>query len=253
MNNQIEHGWKYWAILAVVVFVAVSLGNNKNEFNSTNTIAVQGTGEVYAIQDTVMLSFSVTKTARDVKVAQKDVDDVVSQIIKAVKDLGVEDKNIKTVSYSVYPHYVNEASPCPYGAYCPSVSKADGFDASQTVEIKMHDLDKSGELISEIGRFNPTNLSGLQFVIEDDKAVLREARQKAIADAKLKAKQLSKDLGVRLGKIVSFDEGGRGYPMPVYMKAEALGMGGADSSSVSSLPTGQNKIISNVTVVYEIR
>ncbi len=253
-QNNLNQNWKYWVILALIVFAVTSFGKDDEKFDGTKTIAVQGTGETYAIQDTVMLSFTVTKIAKDVKVAQKDMNDVITQILKAVKDLGVEEKNIKTTNYSVYPHYVNEAVPCPLGSYCPTNSKTDGFEASQTIEIKMHDLDKSGELVSEIGKFNPTSVSGLQFVVEDDKAVLREARQKAITDAKTKAKELAKDLGVRLGRVVSFDEGGRGYPMPVYMKAEAgMGMGGDSQSLPTVIPTGQNKITSYVTIVYEIK
>lgn len=252
-TNSQNHSWKYWAVLAVVVFIAVSIAQ-KDSYGNDNiqTIAVQGTGDAYAIQDTVELSFTVTKTAKDVKTAQNDMNETVSQIIKAVKDLGAEDKNIKTISYNVYPHYIQVGGPCPLNSYCPTQSKAEGFDASQTIEIKMRDLSKSGDLVTAIGKFNPTNVSGLQFVVEDDQAVLREARQKAIADAKTKAKELAKDLGVRLGKIVSFDEAGRGYPMPVYMKAESMGIGG-DKGSAPTIPTGQNKVTSNVTIVYEIK
>ncbi|MFZ3020439.1 MAG: SIMPL domain-containing protein [Minisyncoccia bacterium] len=255
INNHV-HSWKFWAIIALIVFAVASFGRNDGRGNDgTKTIAVQGTGDVYVIQDTVELSFTVTKKASDVKKAQADMNDVTAQIIKAVKGLGVEDKNIKTTSYSVYPHYSQEVMPCPVGSYCPTSSKVDGFEASQTVEVKMHDLAKSGDLVAEIGKFNPTNISGLSFVVEDDKAVLREARQKAIEDAKTKAKQLAKDLGVRLGDVVSFDESGRNYPVPVYMKAGAVvGMGGdMMSESAPSIPAGQNKITSNVTIVYEIK
>ena len=65
-------------------------------------------------------------------------------------------------------------------------------------------------------------------------------------------KKLSKDLGVHLIRIVSFSENGN-YPMPLFAKGMM-----ADSVTVSSapapeLPTGENKITSNVTITYEIR
>jgi len=252
-NNKM-HSWKYWALFALIVFAVVSIAQRDDSRGNdgTKTITVTGTGDTYAIQDTAEVSFTVTKTAKDVKVAQSEMNDVVAQILKAVKDLGVEDKNVKTISYNVYPHYTNVAVPCPVGSYCPTNSKVDGFDASQTIEIKMHDLAKSGDLVSAIGKFNPTNISGLNFVVEDDQAVLQEARQKAITDAKSKAKELAKELGVHLGKVVSFDENGGGRPVP--MMYAKVGMGGMDSASVpASIPTGQNKITSNVTIVYEIR
>ncbi len=254
MDQDSNRGWKYWVILALVVFAVTNIVGGKEDVDATKTIAVQGIGETYVIQDTAMLSFTVTKTAKDVKVAQDEMNKVVADIVKAVKDLGVEEKNIKTTSYSVYPHYTNEPMPCPYG-YCGSSSKTDGFDASQTIEIKTHELEKSGDLISAIGKFNPTNISGIQFVVEDDEAVLREARKSAIEDAKKKAKELAKDLDVRLGKVISFDEGGgRGYPVPMYSMAKDMeyGMGGEGTVN-PVIPTGQNKVTSYVTVVYEIK
>ncbi|HEY9586034.1 MAG TPA: SIMPL domain-containing protein [Candidatus Paceibacterota bacterium] len=250
-DNFQKHSLRYWAIFALVVFAVVSFVSDRNKgIDSTKTITVRGEGIAYAIQDTAELSFSVTKKAADVKTAQNEVNDTVSNILKAVKDLGVEDKNIKTIAYNVYPHYKQVSRPCPLGSYCPIQSETDGFEASQTVEIKMRDLSKSGDLVTAIGEFNPTNISGLQFVVEDDKAVLKEARKKAIADARAKAKELAKDLGVRLGKVVSFDENGA-YPIPIYMKTEAAGGMGGDIPA--SIPTGQNKVTSNVTIVYEIR
>jgi uncharacterized protein YggE len=254
MNETQMHGWKYWLGLAVVVFIVVSMAQKGGSSNNdaVKTITVQGTGDAYAIQDTVELSFTVTKVAGDVKTAQNNMNTDVSNILKAVKDLGVQDKDIKTTAYNVYPNYTQVGGPCPANTFCPMQSKQDGFEASQTVDIKMHDLSKSGDLVTAIGKFNPTNVSGLQFVVEDDQAVMREARQNAIADAKTKAQELSKDLGVNLGKIVSFDESGGNVPGPImYARSDSMAMGAP--SVPANIPTGQNKVTSNVTIVYEIR
>ena len=69
---------------------------------------------------------------------------------------------------------------------------------------------------------------------------------------------LVKDLGVRLGKVVSFSEQGN-YPYPII-----YGRGGAYAEDMAvamptkampapDVPAGENEIISIVTVVYEIR
>ena len=80
--------------------------------------------------------------------------------------------------------------------------------------------------------------------------VQAEARDKAIADAKEKAKVLAKSLGVKLSKIISFSEGGY---QPVYYAMEAKGMGmGGDSAPVPQVPVGENRVTSNITIVYEI-
>jgi uncharacterized protein YggE len=67
-----------------------------------------------------------------------------------------------------------------------------------------------------------------------------------------KAKVLSKSLDIDLDHIVNFYDNQGGYPTPVY------GMGGYDAKAQSvsvapTLPAGENKVVSNVTLVYEIR
>ena len=77
-------------------------------------------------------------------------------------------------------------------------------------------------------------------------------RADAITKAKAQAKQLAKDLGVSLGKIVNFSESSGNYPVPMY----AYGMGGAADSTKAvspNLPTGENTYNASVSVTYEIR
>ncbi len=248
------HTWRFWVILAVVVFLVVScVGGRDGVAANRKVITVQGTGEVSTVQDTMRISFTVTRTAGDVTSAQNEMNKSVTNIINAVKELGISEKDIKTTSYSVYPHYTQVPVPCS-GLYCPLSyeSRPDGFDATQTVEIRTKDLSKSGDLVTAIGRNNPTNVSGLEFIVENDEEVKRQARQMAIEDARKKAKELAKDLGVRIKGVVSFDESsGGGYPY--FLKAEVADGRGGTGQVPPSLPTGEQKITSNVTVVYEIR
>jgi uncharacterized protein YggE len=92
----------------------------------------------------------------------------------------------------------------------------------------------------------------VQFTIDDADKLKAEAREKAINDAKVKARELRGQLGVRLGRIVSFSENTGGYPMPMYeMKGAATGMGGGGGGP--ELPTGENEITVNVSITYEIK
>ncbi|MBU1102240.1 SIMPL domain-containing protein, partial [Patescibacteria group bacterium] len=71
-----------------------------------------------------------------------------------------------------------------------------------------------------------------------------------IANAKQKAEDLAKGLGVTLGKITSFIESVSGEPMPIYAR-EGLGIGGGGGAT-PEIQTGQNEIQVNVTLSYEI-
>jgi uncharacterized protein len=98
------------------------------------------------------------------------------------------------------------------------------------------------------------NVSGLSFTIDDEDALTAEAREQAINDAEEKAEELADQLGVSLVRIVGFNEGGGGYPVQ-YARAEMTMMALDEGAvgSAPSLPVGENKISSFVTITYEIR
>ncbi|MEK7505872.1 MAG: SIMPL domain-containing protein, partial [Patescibacteria group bacterium] len=99
-----------------------------------------------------------------------------------------------------------------------------------------------------------SSASGLTFSVEDEDNLKDEARNKAIADAKDKAEKLTKALGVRLVKVVSFYEEGE---QPSYYGMDAMsakgGFEGSAPSPRASVSPGENKYSSIVNVTYEIR
>jgi hypothetical protein len=119
--------------------------------------------------------------------------------------------------------------------------------------VKVHSIDKAGSLISGVGTHGATNVSSLQLTIDNEDTYKAQAREKAIADAKSKAKKLADDLGVHLVRITSFNENSGG--VPIMYRAEASGIGGATDTNATapSIPTGQNTFDSNVNLTYEIR
>jgi uncharacterized protein YggE len=221
---------------------------------ATNTISVEGAGDVFAVPDTATFSYGVmVSNAKDVTTAQTEVNTKGNAIIAYLKGQGVDEKDIQTTDYSVNPHYEYGQSACSNG-YCPPGKQTlTGYDVNQSVTVKVRDTKKAGELLSGIGSKGATNLSGLSFTIDDQKALESEARQKAIDDAHAKAEELAKQLGVTLVRVVGFGENGRSpiYYAKTMAMDSAYGMGGA--APAPEIATGQNKITSNVSITYEIR
>ncbi len=244
-------------LLSAFLFVHVVSGlwrlpNIDRETYPQSTITATGKGEAYAIPDVGSFSFTVTETAESTEAAQKLLNEKVSSAIAAVKQMGVEEKDVKTINYNVYPKYqwseiVCVTYPCPRGE-----NKLIGYEVSQTILVKVRDLDKAGTLVDEVGAIGISNIGGIQFEVDDREKYVAEAREQAIADAKEQGKILAKQLGVRLGKVLYFNENG-GYPTPYY----AEGMGGGDITMSASMmkaeiPVGENKIESQVSITYEI-
>jgi hypothetical protein len=243
------------------LFLAVKVINAVKEYSNigrgvypSNTISVSGMGEVVAIPDVASFSFSVIEEGKDVAEAQNKSATKINSIIDSVKSMGVQEEDIKTTGYNVYPKYDYTRVVCTEFSCPPSKQILVGYEVSQTVTLKIRNTEKAGEILTKVGGLGASNISGLDFVVDDMDAIKAEARSKAIDNAKEKAKVLSKSLNVKLVGIVSFYEVD---PSDIY----ARGMGGEslDSKSVISpavipqLPTGENEYVSNVSIIYEIR
>lgn len=244
-------------LLVAAVFVAfLAVGAVRDAFSSRppmgNVITVEGTGKVTAVPDIARISFSISEDAKSVSDAQDTATNKVNAALALIKDLGVEDKDVKTTSYSVSPRY-SRAQPC-YNGVCPDYTQTIiGYTVSQTVEVKVRDTAQVGEVLTRLGNTEVSNLYGPNFAIDDPEALQAEARDAAIKNAREQAKLLAKSLGVSLVRVTGYWENQGGY-YPYETKAYGLG-GAADSISapVPQVPTGEDEVSVSVSVSYEIR
>lgn len=226
--------------------------NGSSNWQNSNVITVVGKGEINGKPDIATISFTITKEGKTVAEAQTAVAEIEGKALVALRTAGVEDKDIKTESSSFNPKYDNTPIYCV--AY-PCVQKAPkiiGYEAYETISVKVRKLDTTGTIIEELGKTGVNNLYGPNFAIDDEEGLKAEARKKAIEDARAKAKVLAKDLGVRLGRITSFSENADGYPV-YYAKAGATLDSVSESGSRAELPAGENTISSSVSITYSIR
>jgi uncharacterized protein YggE len=246
--------------LLTVLFVFVGLflfikliGSVPFSVNSVSSVkesmfTVQGTGEVTAIPDTALLSLGVSKTAPSVQAAQDQVNGIINKITTDLKALGVEEKDIKTVNYSVNPNY----------DYTGGSQRINGYIVNADLQVRMKPIDKANEAIDIATKDGATNVGNVQFVIDDKKRkeLEEQARKVAIDEAKAKAQSISKVSGIRLGRLIDVQEvGGNNYPQPMAydsMKLETANRaGGAVEVPPTELNPGENKVTSNVTLSYE--
>lgn len=219
---------------------------------AVNTITVSGQGYATSTPDIAEFTFSVSQDDKTVSAAEAPVASKMQAILAGLKGLGIADKDIQTSGYDVYPKYHYENAACPAGAYCPSGRQIlDGYTVSESVTVKVRDMDNAGQALALVGDKGATNVSGLSLTLDDPNAPFESARLSAIDDARAKADMLAKRLGVRLGKVVAYDDGSSQGPGPVYSLAK--GMGGADAAVAPPIPTGENKVSATVSVTYEIK
>lgn len=243
--------WKLIGIAVLILIVLKGFGGH-DEWKGDrmpNTISVSGKGEVIVKPDIATISFGVTTENLEVAKAQAESTTRMNNILSFLKVNGVDEKDIKTTNYSIYPRYdYTQNKVYPYNGK----QTLGAYVVSQNVEVKIRDIAKAGTLLAGVGEYGVTDVSGLTFGVDKIDEVSDEARDLAIKDARAEAEVLAKSLGVKLVRIVSFSE--NNYPMPYYAKEMSVmspAMGG--DVGAPNLQPGENKVISNVIVTYEIR
>jgi len=196
------------------------------------------------------------KEAKTVVGAREQADEVHNAIVAYLKESGVKEGDIKTVNYSLNPKYEWQAAGqviCRDG-FCPPAGKqvVVGYEVHESISAKVRDIDGAGAILVGVTERGATNVNGPNLTVDNPDAAEREARAAAIKEAQAKAALLAKDLGVRLVRIVSFNESGATGPI-FYGKEMAMGMGGDARAAPPSIEPGENRIVSNVSIVYEIR
>ena len=209
--------------------------------NAPHELNVMGEGKAYAKPDIAMVVFGVHTQATKSQDAVNQNNEAMNKVVKAVKDQGVEDKDIQTTSYNLYPLY----------DYTQYGSVFRGYSIDQQVQVKIRDFDKINNILDKAVAAGANTVGGLQFTIDDTEKAKSEARNKAIAQAKEKAESIASSSGLRIVRLSNISESSYPTPGPI-----AYGLGGASydvKESAPSVQTGQLEFDVTVTLTYEIR
>ena len=233
--------WVGTATLVLLSFFLVAKTKQVlNTATTTNTVSFSGEGKVLAKPDVAVTFLSMVTEATTSKEAQDENSKKSNQVVEFLENADIDEKDIKTTSYNISPIYNYSRLREP---------EITGYRVNQSLEVKIRDLDKASEIIDGVVAAGVNQVGNLSFQIDDPEKLQSQAREMAIKDAKNNAGELKKQLGIKLGRIINFSENTGGYiPLPIRSFDEA-GIGGGGPS----LPTGENEIIVNVTLTYQIK
>lgn len=246
------------ALIMLTIFLVAATKQIKNTATTTNTISFTGEGKVFAVPDIAAISFSILTEAKTSKAAQDTNSEKSKQVVDFLKSREIDDKDIKTTGYNIYPQY-NYPKPCALGLSYPerdfpcidNEQRISSYQVNQSFEVKIRDLEKVSTILDGLVSAGANQINNLGFKVDKEEELKEQARELAIKDAKEKASKLKKQLGVRLGKIVNYNEGG--YYPPIYYSTEAKLDGRGGDISGPSVPAGENEIVMNITITYQIR
>lgn len=239
-------------IIALGAYVHLTLKEARYLYSGPVVISVVGDGEVTAVADIASFSFGVTAEGEDAVTAQSASAEKMNAILDYLKGAGIEEKDIKTEYYNQNPQYEYPQQICAAGMYCPPGERTlTGYEVTQSVSVKVRETDTAGDLIAGVTERGATNVSGVNFTIDDENVLMAEARAAAVADAKEKAEALADSLGVDIVRMTGFWENQPYYDYGYGMGGDMKAM--SESSVSPNLPSGENTITSQVNISYEVK
>ncbi len=234
-------------ILIILATTAVSITSVFMALRSNNQdrFSVTGSGTVYAKADIANIQVGLrTKTFKTAAEATKESTEKMNKINAELNKLEIEEKDIKTSNYNLSPVYNWTNS---------KGQELIGYEVTQTLDIKVRDLNKIGDVISKTTEQGANQIRNISFTIDDEYALKNQARELAITKAKEKAEMIAKQSGMKLGEVKSVYEDISPIISPLaYSNAKVI----ADQAAGLSAPdiqAGQNEIKVDVTLTYEVK
>jgi len=204
------------------------------------TITITGEGKVTAIPDIAMLNLGMENTSMDIQEAQKKNTGTMNSLLNQLTALNIAKEDIQTTNYNIYPQY----------DWVEGRQILRGYTVSQNVAVKIRDTERVDEVLKIVGDLKLNQVGGLTFDVDQPETYRQQARELALKNAKEKAEALTSIMGVKLGKVISFNESGAPTYYDTYYKSEAIGLGGGGTAP--SVSAGSQEIIVNASVVYEL-
>lgn len=204
---------------------------------------VAGRGEARAAPDIASISAGVRTEAASAREALSLNNRQMDAVFKAMREAGIEEKDIQTSNFSVNPVYP-VFRPDAEG---PQVPRIVGYTVFNQVTVTVRDLAKLGDILDTFVTVGANELYGIQFGLSAPKPLQDKALELAIADARAKAELMAKAAGLSLGRIVTLSESGAsGRPMPVAMaRMDAA----AESVPVAA---GEQMLEAYVSITFEL-
>ena len=155
---------------------------------------------------------------------------------------GVEEKDIQTSSFNVYPQSDYDLQGAITRTY---------FSVENNVFVSVRKLDTIGKVLDAVAKSGANNIYGITFDVQDKTVAQSTARKMAVDSARTQAQELAAAAGVDLGDILSISTFSS-YAQPYYGYGMGGGGGGPAYSQAVPIAAGQMQVNAEVTMVFRI-
>lgn len=221
-------------IFGLVFLLAVLVGSWFTPWSQPRAmITVTGQAKQAVVNQIARFNVTVTQTDKDKQTAVEAVNREMDKIIQAVKELGIDAKDITTQpEIMIYPPRPN--------------SGEKQWQVSNSLEIILRDINQAQTLADLLAGFPLAQVSGPGFSVDDTSEAEADLLTQAVADARAKAEQVAIASGRKLGKVITVSETGGAYPVYRAMVADSV-------ATPTPVEPGSSQMSQTVIVVFELK
>jgi uncharacterized protein len=234
-------------LFVLLVFVAIATplaAQTRDSGPQPSVVVTAGEGIVQAVPDRAFINITAESRASSPREAQKKNTDLMQPVLDKLRGAGIPADAIKTVFYDLQREW----------DYRDNRRVPRGYLARNTIEVRVDDIDKVGELLDLAVTAGATSVGDIRFDLKDRSKLEREALRLAVADARARAQAAAAGASLSLERVVRIEEHGVIVPPqpPMPMMREAM-MAKDEASQSVPVSVGQMELRARVTLTAEVK
>ena len=202
-------------------------------------IIVTGEGVVKATPDQAWVSIGSETRSKISKDAQQRNAEAMTAVIQKIMSFGIQKDAIKTTAIDLQMEF----------DYANGKQTPRGYVARNTVEVRVDELPKLGDVLDAVVNSGATNLHGVRFDVKQRDQLEAAALQTAVKNASAKAQAIAQGSNRAVDRILKIEEvSSGGGPVPM-MRQMAM----ARADTATPVEAGELEIRAQVRLVVAMK
>jgi hypothetical protein len=205
-------------------------------------LSIAASAEASRAPDIATLSTGVVTQSLEANTAMRQNAVQMDKVMTALRAAGIAERDIQTSGINLNPQY-------KYADNLPP--KIVGYQASNTVNVKVRQLDKLGKVLDTLVAQGANQINGPSFGIDKPDAAYTEARIAAVKKAQAQAQTYAETLGLRVLRIISINEGVSSQPQPMPV-LRMMAVAAAPMEKDTAVAAGESAVSVSLEMVFEL-
>ena len=247
------------ATTIIVAVLAVSVPTSQTQVfaqqvptaSNEKTVSATGIATTSVDPDLLNINFGVETEAKTAKEAMSANAEAMTQVVAAIKKLGIADEELSTSGFNIYPVYKDITDPTT-GIYVKS--ELSGYRVSNILTVKTTKLTLASSILDMAVEAGANRVDSVYFTLspQTQLTVQNDLIEKAVLNAKLKAEKAIAPLGHKITGVKMVSLSDFAYPPPPiyyggYASADVL-----SAAKATPIFSSNQDVTTTVNVVFLI-